>query len=126
MLMVAGVMRIIDAIWAFRYSGSPPVDLEHALAGQSLVTYGWIFLVTGVILLAAGILVLGPSSRPSAEVARWVGIVAAGLGAISGIILVPYYPVWALIYVAIAIAVIYGLSAHFEESRSHFDKLDSK
>jgi hypothetical protein len=70
-------------------------------------------LVAGTILLAAGILVLGPSTRPSAEIARWVGIVAAGLGALSGIILVPYYPVWALIYVGIAIAVIYGLTAHF-------------
>lgn len=67
------------------------------------------------LILAAGILVLGPSTRPSAEVARWTGIVAAGLGALSGIFLVPYYPVWALIYVGIAIAVIYGLTAHFNE-----------
>jgi hypothetical protein len=112
-LMIAGVMRVIDSIWAFNYSGPLPVSIQHAVAGASLTTYGWIWLVTGLILLAAGILVLGPSSQPSAEVARWIGIVAAALGAISGIILVPYYPVWALIYVAIAVTVIYGLSAHF-------------
>lgn len=123
MLIIAGVMRIIDAIWAFKYSGPPPTQLKQALVGQSLSTYGWIFLIIGVILLTAGILVLGPSTRPSAEVARWTGIVAAGLGALSGIFLVPYYPVWALIYVGIAIAVIYGLTAHFNEehvtSHSH-------
>jgi len=27
----------------------------------------------------------------------------------------PYYPVWALVYIAIAIMVIYGLSAHYSE-----------
>jgi hypothetical protein len=117
-LMIAGVMRIIDAIWAFRYSGRPVVELSHAVLGHSLTTYGWIWLITGVVLLLAGILVLGPASRPSAEVARWIGIVAAVLAAISGIILVPYYPVWALIYVAIAVTVVYGLSAHFDEVAS--------
>jgi hypothetical protein len=117
-LIIAGLMRIIDAIWAFRYNGNPVVGLNHALLGHSLTTYGWIWLVTGVILLLAGILVVGPASQPSAEVARWIGIIAAALAAISGIILVPYYPVWALIYVAIAVTVIYGLSAHFDETAS--------
>jgi len=26
----------------------------------------------------------------------------------------PYYPVWSLIYIAIAVMVIYGLSAHYD------------
>jgi hypothetical protein len=115
-LMIAGVMRIIDAIWAFRYSGKPIVELNHAVLGHSLNTYGWIWLITGVVLLLAGILILGPPSQLSAELARWIGIIAAVLAAISGIILVPYYPVWALIYVAIAVTVVYGLSAHFDEA----------
>jgi hypothetical protein len=33
MLMIGGVMRIVDAIWAFQYSGAPPAGLNHALAG---------------------------------------------------------------------------------------------
>ena len=59
--------------------------------------------------------VLGPSDRPGSEVSRWVGIVAASLGAISAIFVMPYYPVWSLIYIAIAVMVIYGLSAHYGE-----------
>jgi len=27
----------------------------------------------------------------------------------------PYYPVWSLIYIALAVMVIYGLSAHYHE-----------
>jgi len=54
------------------------------------------------------------------SIARWIGIVAAALGAISAIILVPYYPVWSLIYIALAVMVIYGLSAHFDQETSTF------
>jgi hypothetical protein len=114
-LIVAGIMRVIDAIWAFGYHGTIPYNLQGALLGHSLKTYGWIWLIIGVILIIAGAAVLGPSGRPSAEVSRWVGIVAASLAAISAILVIPYYPVWSLIYIALAVMVIYGLSAHFRE-----------
>jgi len=115
MLVLAGIMRVIDGIWAFGYHGAIPDGLQGALLGHSLSTYGWVWLVTGVILIAAGILVLGPSDRPSAEVSRWIGIIAAGLDAVAAIFVIPYYPVWALIDIAIAVMVIYGLSAHFAD-----------
>jgi len=73
-LIVAGILRVIDAIWAFGYNGLIPYGLRGALLGHTLTTYGWIWLITGVILIAAGLLVLGPGDRPSAETSRWVGI----------------------------------------------------
>jgi hypothetical protein len=114
-LILAGIMRVIDAIWAFGYSGAIPDDLRDALLGHSLRTYAWVWLFTGLILIVAGSLILGPGDRPSAEISRWIGIIAASLGAISAIFVMPYYPVWSIIYIAIAIMVIYGLSAHFDE-----------
>jgi hypothetical protein len=111
-LIVVGILRVIDAIWAFGYNGLIPDGLRGALLGSSLTTYGWIWLFTGVILIAAGALVLGPGDRPAAEISRWLGIIAASLAAISAIFVMPYYPVWALLYIAIAIMVIYGLTAH--------------
>jgi hypothetical protein len=114
-LITAGIMRVIDAIWAFGYHGTIPYSLQGALLGHSLKTYGWIWLIIGAILIAAGVLVLGPSNRPSAEVSRWVGIIAAALAAISAIFVMPYYPVWSLIYIALAVMVIYGLAARYSE-----------
>ena len=114
-LIIAGTMRVIDAIWAFGYHGAIPDNLQGALLGHSLATYGWIWLIIGVVLIVAGALVLGPSDQRSAEVSRWIGIVAAALAAISAIFVMPYYPVWALIYIAIAVMVIYGLSARYGE-----------
>jgi hypothetical protein len=112
-LIIAGIMRVLDAIWAFRYNGTIVDNLHDAIFGHSLTTYGWIWLIVGAILIAAGLLVLSPSARLSAEVARWIGIIAAAVGAITAISWMPYYPVWSLAYIAIAVMVIYGLSAHF-------------
>jgi hypothetical protein len=44
-----------------------------------------------------------------------VGIIAASLGAISAIFVMPYYPVWSLFYVIIAVMVVYGLVAGYGE-----------
>ncbi len=79
-LIIAGIMRVIDAIWAFGYHGAIPDDLKDAILGHSLKTYGWIWLIAGVILIAAGVLVLGPGDRPSAEISRWIGYHRRSLG----------------------------------------------
>ena len=39
-LGVAGIMRIFDAIWAFRYNGRCRSDWKGAIFGTSLKTYG--------------------------------------------------------------------------------------
>ena len=112
-LIIAGILRVIDAIWAFSYHGALPDGLQGALLGHSLTTYGWIWLIAGVILIASGALLFGPTDRPSAEIARWVGIIAASLGAISAIFVMPYYPVWSLLYIIVAVMVVYGLVAGY-------------
>ena len=114
LLVLAGIMRILDAIWAFVHTGSVVDDLHNAVFGHSLTTYGWIWLIVGVILIASGFLVL-TGRTVSAEVARWIGIVAAGIAAITAVSWLPYYPVWSLIYIGLSVLVIYGLVAHFGE-----------
>ena len=54
LLTLAGVMRFFDAIWAFRYSGAVPDNLQNALLGHSLTTYGWVWLVISIILFGIG------------------------------------------------------------------------
>ena len=46
------------------------------------------------------------------EFGRWLGIVMAGLGAISALMSIPAYPFWSLAIFAICILVIYGLAAY--------------
>jgi len=106
-LGVAGIMRIFDAIWAFRYHGVLPENFEAAIFGHSLKTYGWIYLVVAAVLIVSAVLVLSGS-----QVARWAGVVAGAIIAISAIWWMPYYPVWSLAYIAIGALVIYALVAY--------------
>lgn len=118
-LILAGLMRVVDAIWAFQYHGTLPDGLRGALGGTSMATYGWIWLVVGIILMVAGIAVLAPGDTPSSEVGSWVGIVAAGIGAVTALFLMPYYPAWSLLYVLLGVLVIYGLSVNLTTSPTY-------
>ncbi len=106
-LGVAGIMRIFDAIWAFSYHGVLPENLEGAVFGHSLKTYGWVYLVVAAVLIVCAFLVLGGS-----QVGRWVGIAAGAIGCVSAAWWMPYYPIWSLTYVAIGALVIYVLAAN--------------
>ena len=106
-LMVAGVMRFFDALWAFAYKGAVPENLQNALFGHTLHTYGWLWLGVAIVLFVCGLGVMARS-----QISRWVGIVAGAFAAISAIWWMPYYPVWSLTYIAVGVLVVYGLAAH--------------
>ncbi|HEY2330428.1 MAG TPA: hypothetical protein VGH94_00785 [Acidimicrobiales bacterium] len=106
-LGIAGIMRIFDGIWAFRYDGVVPDKLEGAVLGTSLSTYGWLWIAVGVVLILSSFAVLQGS-----QLARWIGMIAGAVLAISAIWWMPYYPVWSLVYVFIGVLVIYALAAY--------------
>lgn len=106
-LGVAGVMRIFDAIWAFRYDGAVPENLQGAIFGHSLDTYGWVYLGVAVVLILCAL-----SVYTGSQVGRWAGVLAGAIGCISAIWWMPYYPIWSLTYVAIGALVVYALAAY--------------
>jgi succinate-acetate transporter protein len=107
-LIFAGIMKVFDSIWAFRAKGDlPGTNTFEATLGNSLKSYGWFWLIIGIILLLSGFLVLQRS-----QFARWIGIVAAVIMAVGSMAWMPYFPIWALVYVGIAVAVIYALAMY--------------
>jgi hypothetical protein len=108
-LMVAGVMRFFDALWAFHYHGALPQNLEDALFGHSLSTYGWLWLVVAIVVFLCGLGVMARS-----QVARWIGVAAGAIIAITSIWWIAYYPIWSLVYIGIGVMVMYALLAHGE------------
>jgi hypothetical protein len=106
-LGIAGLMRIFDAVWAFSYKGPLPDGLQGALFGHTLSTYGWIYLVDAIILIACAAGVIARS-----QVSRWVGIIAGALACVSAIWLMPYFPVWSITYIVLGALVIYALAAY--------------
>jgi hypothetical protein len=107
MMGIAGIMRVFDGIWALRYDGAVPDNLEGAILGTSLSTYGWIWIILGAILIVSSYMVLNKS-----QFARWIGIIGGGLLAVSAIWWMPFYPVWSLMYVFVGVLVVYGLAVY--------------
>jgi hypothetical protein len=106
-LMFAGVMRFFDAIWAFRYDGTVPEGLQDALFGDDLTTYGWVYLLVAIVLVAAGFGV-----ARGGQFSRWIGVGAAVIGGLSAVPWLPYYPIWSLVYITIAFLTMYALLAY--------------
>jgi hypothetical protein len=106
-LGLAGLMRIVDSLWAFRYNGALPDGLKDGVLGDNLTTYAWVWLVVGALLITSSFLILIRS-----QFARWVGFIAATVGAISAMTWMPYYPIWSLTYVGIAVLTFYALARH--------------
>jgi hypothetical protein len=69
--------------------------------------WGWIQLIWGILVaIAGGYLVTG------SVVARTVGVLMALGSAIAGFAWLPYYPVWGVTMIAIAVSVVWALTAH--------------
>ena len=107
MMGLAGIMRLLDSFWAFHYKGALPDGLQNGVLGSSLKNYAWTWLCVGIVLLASSFLILVRS-----QFARWIGFIAATVGAVSAMTWMPYYPVWSLTYIGIAVLTFYALARH--------------
>jgi hypothetical protein len=103
----AGILRIVDSIWAFTYKGALPDNLKNGVLGSNLKNYAWTWLIVGIVLVVSSFAVLARS-----QFARWIGLIAAMVGGVSAITWMPYYPVWSLTYVGLAVLVFYALSRY--------------
>jgi hypothetical protein len=104
-MIMGGIMRIIDALWAFDTDDTD--RLRVLVYDDNLDAYGWLWLVVGILLVAAGFSVLA-----GAEWARWFGILMATLAAVSAMLWIYAFPIWALVSVLISVMVIYALTVY--------------
>ena len=104
MLVVSGIFKILDALWAFKYDDKVSNDVETIVFEHNLTAWGWVWLVVGIVLIVAG---FGVVNR--AQWARWFGVVAAGAAAIVNYSWIFYQPIWTIATEGILVAVIYAL-----------------
>jgi hypothetical protein len=70
-------------------------------------TWAWIHLIIGIIVLLAGFGLF------SGKVwARTVGVIIAVIATLVAFAWLPYYPIWAIIYIVVSIAIIWALTVH--------------
>jgi hypothetical protein len=106
-LGLAGLMRLVDSYWAFRYHGALPNALQNGVLGSKLHNYAWTWLIVGVVLIVTSFMVLVRS-----QFARWIGMIGAAIGGLTAMAWMPYYPEWSIIYIGMAALVLYALAVH--------------
>jgi hypothetical protein len=106
MMMLTGGLEILQGLSAIIRKNLYVVNKDY-IYKINVNGWGWIHLILGVIVLLAGIALLG-----GALWARIVGIAMAALIAIANFLWLPYYPVWAIVLIALNVVVIWALAAH--------------
>lgn len=107
LLVVSGVFKILDALWAFKYDDEVSGEVQTVLFEHDLTSWGWLWLGVGIVLIAAGFAVIS-----GAQWARWVGIVAASIATMLFLPWIYYQPLWTILSVTLAVLVIYALAAY--------------
>jgi uncharacterized membrane protein len=116
MLLISGGFKILDALWAFQNDDELSEGVQTVLFEDDLTAWAWVWLVAGIALIAAAIALVS-----GVQWARWVGIVTAGVSAISFLPWIYYQPLWTILSVVLAVLVIYALAMYggFAQSGSH-------
>ena len=105
LLLVVGIFNLIDGIAAIARS--------HVFIGNAryvigdLRACGWVVLILGVLQLLAMLGVLAGN-----QAARWFGVAVIGLNIIAQMFLIPGYPFWSLMIVAVDVVALWGLCAY--------------
>ncbi|MBO9554448.1 hypothetical protein [Cellulomonas sp.] len=80
---------------------------EDWIFSFDITTWGWVHLLLGVLVALAGFALFN-----GAVWARTVGVVVAVLSAVANFMWLPYYPIWALVIIALDVFVIWALTVH--------------
>ena len=105
-LATVGVFQFFQGLAAV-IKGGFYVVAPNNIYEFSVSSWGWIHLILGIVLAVTGFFIL--TGQPWARV---VGIVVAALSALANFLFIPYYPIWALVIIALDVAVIWALATY--------------
>jgi hypothetical protein len=106
MMMLIGVFHAIAGLVAILDDNFYVTTREYVFQFDA-TQWGWIHLIFGILIALAGVYLLTGS-----VVARTVGVLMALASAVLGFAWLPYAPVWGVVIIAIAVSVIWALTAH--------------
>jgi len=103
-MLVLGLWQVLAGLTAVvrdgLYVATPGYTYAFSVAG-----WGWLVLLLGVLIGGTGIAVLQGRSWGDP-----VAIVLAGLSMIANFLLIPFYPIWSLLIIALDVALIWALT----------------
>lgn len=109
LMIIGGFFGMFQGI-ALLAKGTYYVQPANYWINTSASTWGWIMLIAGIVVLAAGFGVIS-----GAAWARWLGIVLVGLQAMLNFIFIPVQPWWAITLIVVDLWIIHSLFVHRRE-----------
>jgi amino acid transporter len=106
MLMMMGIFQALIGIAAIANDEVFAVGEDYVFK-LDVTQWGWIQLIIGVIVFLSGLGIFSGN-----VLARTVGVFIAIGSAVSAFVYLPIQPVWSSILIAIAVTVIWALTAH--------------
>lgn len=104
LLFVAGLVAVFQGISAIAKDDLFVVGPNYTYQFD-LTTWGWIHLILGILaVVVAGGLAVG------ADWARISAIIVASISIIAQFLWLPYYPLWAILIIALDILVIWAVA----------------
>jgi len=110
MLLLGGLQAIAGLVALFNDKFF--VVTQNGLIALNFTTWGWIHLILGVVIFAAGIAVLAGNMW-----GRIIGVFLAVLSAIANLGFITAYPLWSIVGLIIDGLVIYALTMHGAEAK---------
>ncbi len=104
LMVLIGAFQVIAGLGALFNDDFFVVTRNYAF-DLDITAWGWIHLIFGLVILATGIGLYGRR-----EWAGVTGLVLVMLSAIANFFFIPYYPVWALVVIALDVWVIWALT----------------
>jgi hypothetical protein len=116
-LVMAASLLILIGIYQFFMGLAAVVRDNFFVVGANYyyevdtTAWGWIHMGIGVVALLAGFYLF-----TGATLARWIGIAVVVVSAVANFFWLPYYPLWALLIIAVDIFAIWAIAtARVEE-----------
>lgn len=110
-LIFAASIMVMLGIWQVIVGIAALVEDEFFVVAPNYTyeidttAWGWIHLILGAIVAITGFFLF-----TGAAWARVVGIVLAVLSAVANFFFLPYYPIWAIVIIAVDVFVIWALA----------------
>jgi hypothetical protein len=104
MLTLLGVFQAINGLVAL-FNDEFFVQVRNYTFHLDVTAWGWIHLILGILMLVVGFGLFGRRT--------WAGVTAimlAMLSALANFFFIPYYPIWSLLEIGLAVWVIWALT----------------